>query len=80
MSLTEIETSVKIDIHDLVRGMDRDQMKELITVMCEEEQDLGFEIELVELLVKNVKQEYTNSWDGSVDPEYKKFLKSLKKV
>jgi hypothetical protein len=76
---TTVELPVSVEFVDIARALTREQKRELIINMCEDEQDVDFEIDIAKLMLQNLKGEFTNSWDGNVDPEFKQIVKEIKR-
>lgn len=74
-----VELPARIEFVDIARALDREQKRDLIIHLCEDEQDVDFEVDIAKLMIQNLKGEFTNSWDGSIDPEFKQIMKDIKK-
>lgn len=78
--LTSTTARVELDFHDLANNLTEAQAHSLITVIDLAQQSVEFTEDVIKALVISLKKEYIDLKTGEIDPEYKNFIKTLKKV
>lgn len=77
--ITQVYAHVAIDAGEFANSLTPKEARDMVFYIDEAQQDLDFTKELVKMLVSQIKTEYTDYTD-ELDPEFKRFIKSLKKV